>query len=76
MLGAHCAREEGHPGAIRPAPMKSAADAAKAVGAVLDAGADGGAKNDDNETPFDRAKKNEKLKGTDAYWALNDAQYN
>ena len=56
-------------------PMKSAADAAKAVGAVLDAGADGGAKNDDNETPFDRAKKNEKLKGTDAYWALNDAQY-
>ncbi len=38
--------------------------------ALLDAGADGGAKNDKNETPFDRAKKNEKLKGTDAYWAF------
>ena len=43
--------------------------------ALLDAGADGRAKNDDNETPFDRAKDNEKLKGTDAYWRLNDAQY-
>ena len=43
--------------------------------ALLDAEADGGAKNDKNETPFQKAKKNKKLKGTDAYWALNDAQY-
>ena len=43
--------------------------------ALLDAGADGGAKNDKNETPFQKAKENKKLKGTDAYWRLNDAQY-
>jgi ankyrin repeat protein len=43
--------------------------------ALLDAGADGGAKNDDNETPFDHAKENKKLKGTDAYWRLNDARF-
>ena len=42
---------------------------------LLDAGADSRAKDKYGRTPFDRAKKNEKLKGTDAYWALNDAQY-
>ena len=42
---------------------------------LLDAGADGTAVNDDGETPFDRAKDNEALAGTDAYWALNDARF-
>ena len=58
-------------------PLHSAAlfgNPAKVL-ALLDAGADGGAKNDKNETPFDLAKLNEKPKGTDAYWRLNDAQY-
>tara|TARA_R110000744_G_scaffold120008_1_gene223671 strand:+ start:1263 stop:1610 length:348 start_codon:yes stop_codon:yes gene_type:complete len=43
--------------------------------ALLDAGADGTAVNDDGETPFDAAKDNEALEGTDAYWALSDARF-
>ena len=40
------------------------------------AGADAKAKNKNGSTPWDLAQKNEKLKGTKGYWALNDAQYN
>ena len=40
------------------------------------AGADAKAKNKNGYTPWDIAQKNEKLKGTKGYWALNDAQYN
>ena len=43
--------------------------------ALLDAGADGRAKDKYGSTPFDYTKDNEKLKDTDAYWALHDAQY-
>ena len=43
---------------------------------LLDAGADAKAKNEEGKTPWDLAQKNEKLKGTKGYWALNDAQYN
>ena len=43
---------------------------------LLDAGAHAKAKNKKGETPWDLAQKNEKLKGTKGYWALNDAQYN
>ena len=43
--------------------------------ALLDAGADGPAVNDDGEAPFDLAKNNTALAGTDAYWALNDARF-
>jgi ankyrin repeat protein len=46
------------------------------VQALLAAGADGKAKNKEGKTPWDFAQENEKLKGTKAYWALNDAQYN
>ena len=42
---------------------------------LLDAGADGTAVNSDGQTPFDLAKDNEALVGTDAYWALNDARF-
>jgi hypothetical protein len=42
----------------------------------LTVGADAKAKNKEGKTPWDLAKKNEKLKGTKGYWALNDAQYN
>ena len=42
---------------------------------LLDAGADGKAKNKNGETPWDSAQENEELKGTKAYWALNDARY-
>ena len=43
---------------------------------LLDAGADAKAKNEEGKTPWDLVQKNEKLKGTKGYWALNDAQYN
>jgi hypothetical protein len=42
---------------------------------LLDNGSDGTAVDKDGKTPFDLAKENEALAGTDAYWALNDAQY-
>ena len=42
---------------------------------LLDAGADAKAKDEEGKTPWDYAQENEKLKGTKAYWALNDAQY-
>jgi hypothetical protein len=42
---------------------------------LLDAGADTKIQDNNNATPFDHAKDNEDLKGTDAYWRLNDAQY-
>jgi ankyrin repeat protein len=50
--------------------------AAENIQALLAAGADAKAKDKDGETPWALAQENEKLKGTKAYWALNDAQYN
>ena len=46
------------------------------IQALLDANADAKAKNKEGKTPWDLAQENEKLKGTKAYWALNDAHYN
>ena len=46
------------------------------IQALLDAGADAKTKNKEGKSPWDLAQKNEKLKGTKGYWALNDAQYN
>jgi len=43
--------------------------------ALLEAGASGSIKNNEGRTPFDVARDNDSLKGTPAYWALNDAQY-
>ena len=43
---------------------------------LLNAGAEVKIKNKYGETPWDYAQRNERLKGTKAYWALNDAQYN
>ena len=45
------------------------------IKALLEAGADGATQNNDGEIPFDLAKGNEEVKGTDAYWALNDARF-
>ena len=43
---------------------------------LLKAGADGKIKDNAGNTPFDYAKENNSyLKGTDAYWLLNDSQY-
>ena len=62
-------------------PLHSAAEVALAgsaanIQALLDANADAKVKNEEGKTPRDLAQENEKLKGTRAYWALNDAQYN
>ena len=45
------------------------------IAALLEAGASGSVKDNDGETPFYYAEKNAKVKGTAAYWALNEAQY-
>ena len=42
---------------------------------LLDAGADGKAKSNEGKTAFDYAEENKYIKGTEAYWLLNDAQY-
>ncbi len=46
------------------------------VTALLEAGADQTAKAEDGQTPFDLIQKNDKLKGTEVYWRLNDAHHN
>ena len=47
------------------------------ITALLDAGADPKARSfvDGKKTPWDYAKGREPLKGSDAYWRLNDAQF-
>ena len=46
------------------------------VQALLAAGADAMMRTAMGRTPWDIAQDNEKLKGTDAYWRLNDARFN
>ena len=59
-------------------PLHTAAliGTAELIEFLLSAGANAKAKDKEGETPFDVAKKSGALKGTDAYWKLNDAQYN
>jgi hypothetical protein len=45
------------------------------IAAILESGASGSVQNDGGKTPFDLAESNDRVKGTAAYWALNDAQY-
>ena len=48
---------------------------AEAVTALLEARADPNARDADGKLPFDYAGDNEQIKGTDAYWRLNDARF-
>ena len=45
------------------------------IAALLNAGASGSIKTGRGEKPFDLAKANDAVKGTEVYWALNDAEY-
>ncbi len=45
------------------------------IAALLEAGASGSAKDKSGKTAFDYAERNIALKGTAAYWSLNNAQY-
>ncbi len=42
---------------------------------MLDAGADGKARNKEGKNAFDSAQENEHLKGTDANWMLSDSRF-
>ena len=62
-----------------PTPLHAAAAYSKTpavVTALLAGGADPTAKTPFGQTPFDLAEENDKLKGTEVYWRLNDARYN
>ena len=48
---------------------------AEVATALLEAGANPKARNSGGAMPFDWAENNEQLKGTDAYWKLNDARF-
>ena len=48
---------------------------ASEVRAALSAGADPGARDEWGKTPFDYAEDNEALRGTEAYWRLNDGRF-
>ena len=59
-------------------PLQLAAtytDSPAVITALIKAGANGAAANDHGKTPFDLAKENDAIKGSDAYWALNDARF-
>jgi len=43
--------------------------------ALLDAGADATAKNGEGKTAWDLIQDNEALKGTKAYWRLNELRF-
>ena len=49
--------------------------AAEIVTALLEAGADPKARANKDKLPFDWAENNGLLKGTDAYWKLNEARF-
>ena len=42
---------------------------------LLDAGADAAARDRKGKTPWDYARESESLKGTDAYWRLNEGRF-
>ena len=58
-------------------PLHKAAErgTGEAVETLLAGGADLAARDNDDKLPFDYARDNERLKGTDAYWKLNEARF-
>lgn len=45
------------------------------IDALLNAGADPKARDKDGKTPWDYAKDNKSIKGSEAYWRLHDARF-
>ena len=45
------------------------------IKALIEAGADPAARDENGFTPFDYAKDNDALKGTEAYWLLNEGRF-
>ena len=45
------------------------------ITAFIEAGVDAGAMDESGLKPWDYAQSNEELKGTDAWWHLNDARF-
>ena len=58
-----------------PLHLAALGGTAEAVRALLKAGADPKVRDNSDELPFDYARDNEKLQGTDAYWELYQAQF-
>ena len=58
-----------------PLHLAALGGTAKTVMALLKEGADPKVRNNSDELPFDYARDNEKLQGTDAYWELYQAQF-
>ena len=58
-----------------PLHLAALGGTAEAVMALLKAGADPKVRNNSDELPFDYARDNEKLQGTDAYWELYQGQF-
>lgn len=67
------ARDESGWTLLHAAAVSSKAPAV--VNALLEAGADANARDGSNKTPFDFAKGNSAIKGTDVYWRLNEARF-
>ena len=67
------ARAEGGNTPLHDAAAKNANPSV--IKALIEGGADPGAWDDYGNTPFDYAKENEALKGTDAYWLLNEGRF-
>ena len=67
------ARAEGGWTALHLAAAKNPNPAV--IAALLEAGADAGARGEGGKTPFDYAKNNKALQGTEVYWRLNEARF-
>ena len=62
----------------RGTPLHRAAELSNnpaVIKVILDAGADTAARNAAGKTPWDLVQVNDALKGSDAYWRLNDAHF-
>ena len=61
-------------GALAPLHMAAGAGSPAVVEALIAGGADMSARDESGRFPFDHAKKNKALRGTDVYRRLNEAR--